>query len=467
VPVIVTITKDGRLYLGTKPVSPEKLKHELEAAADRDRRAVLSMRADRDTSNDTIVKVFRTATAVNIQQVFLITNPIPKAHGQRNDKKLSSDTTPTKAVSPADRLAPKSVLALTISIANDGRIYLESQPVLLENLRHELEAAVGRDPRAVLSVRVDREASLETTVKVLDAARATNIAQVVLTTSSGKKGAATDEEVLGGMNLGEEYRRNNPFISYAVDRNFLDYFGERGVQEIDKALKILNDLPPMSSQALGINEIEIIKLREDIARLQAQSRPAVSFEIKLLSLPPSAIPELALGMPISTNEQGHVTWKQTAAELSNLLRSLKQRDDIQTLLTPRVTTYSGRKARVETSDIRLTPDLKLSTSIDLVPYVKGDQIDLTVNAAFTWSGRMDQLNNQPDGANAGGVFSINAVGYVNYHPDSTRVTLANDQSAIIYYPTKSFRGQIFLIVVSAKMTQILDSTAGPAPTNRP
>jgi len=172
-------------------------------------------------------------------------------------------------------------------------------------------------------------------------------------------------------------------------------------------------------------------------------------------------------MPISTNEQGHVTWKQTAAELSNLLRSLKQRDDIQTLLTPRVTTYSGRKARVETSDIRLTPDLKLSTSIDLVPYVKGDQIDLTVNAAFTWSGRMDQLNNQPDGANAGGVFSINAVGYVNYHPDSTRVTLANDQSAIIYYPTKSFRGQIFLIVVSAKMTQILDSTAGPAPTNRP
>jgi hypothetical protein len=92
----------------------------------------------------------------------------------------------------------------------------------------------------------------------------------------------------------------------------------------------------------------------------------VWFEIKLLSLPPSAIPELALGMPISTNEQGHVTWKPTAAELSNLLRSLKQRDDIQSLLT-RVTTLSGRQAQVETSDFRLTPDLKVSTALNRCP----------------------------------------------------------------------------------------------------
>jgi biopolymer transport protein ExbD len=387
------------------------------------------------------------------------------AHGQRNDRKLSSDTTTTNAISPAERLVPKSVLPLIVTITKDGRYYLGTQPVSLDKLRQELEAAADRDRRAVLSLRADPDTSNDTTVKVLDAARATNIAQVVLTTSTRKKGAATDEELLGGMNLGEEYRRNNPFIS-AVDRNFLDYFGERGVEEIDKALKVLNDLPPMSRQALGINEIETIKLREDIARLQAQPRPALSFEIKLLSLPPSAIPELALGMPISTNEQGHVTWKQTTAELSNLLRSLKQRDDIQTLLTPRVTTLSGRQAKVETSDIRLTPDLKLSTALDLLPYLKGDQIDLTVNAAFTWSGNIDQFHGRPVGANEGAVFSINAVGYVTYSA-STRVTLEKDQSAVIYYPTKGFREQSFLIVVSAKMTQILDATAGPAPTNRP
>jgi beta-lactamase regulating signal transducer with metallopeptidase domain len=245
-----------------------------------------------------------------------------------------------------------------------------------------------------------------------------------------------------------------------VDRNFLDYFGERGVEEIDKALKVLNDLPPMSSKALGFDWFLGNTLMN-------QPRPFLSFEIKLLSLPPSAIPELALGMPISTNEQGHVTWKQTAAELNNLLRNLKQRADIQTLLTPRVTTFSGRNAQVETSDIRLTPDLKLTTTVDLLPDLKGDQIDLTINAAFLESGRIDQLHTRPDGAKADTVFSVNAVGYVNFDLGSTRVTLENDQSAVIYYPTKDLRGQTFLIVVSAKMTEILDATTAPAPTNPP
>jgi hypothetical protein len=245
-----------------------------------------------------------------------------------------------------------------------------------------------------------------------------------------------------------------------VDRNFLDYFGERGVEEIDKALKVLNDLPPMSSKALGFDWFLGNTLMN-------QPRPFLSFEIKLLSLPPSAIPELALGMPISTNEQGHVTWKQTAAELNNLLRNLKQRADIQTFLTPRVTTFSGRNAQVETSDIRLTPDLKLTTTVDLLPDLKGDQIDLTINAAFLESGRIDQLHTRPDGAKADTVFSVNAVGYVNFDLGSTRVTLENDQSAVIYYPTKDLRGQTFLIVVSAKMTEILDATTAPAPTNPP
>ncbi|MEO8426661.1 MAG: hypothetical protein ABI651_06060 [Verrucomicrobiota bacterium] len=54
-------------------------------------------------------------------------------------------------------------------------------------------------------------------------------------------------DIGGVMNLGEEYRWNNPFIYYALDRNFLDYFGSRGEEEIDKAIKTLNDLPKMSS----------------------------------------------------------------------------------------------------------------------------------------------------------------------------------------------------------------------------
>jgi hypothetical protein len=57
-----------------------------------------------------------------------------------------------------------------------------------------------------------------------------------------------DPEGGGPMNAaaGEEYRWNTPFIVYAYDAAFIDFFGPRGVQEVEKAIKILNDLPPAS-----------------------------------------------------------------------------------------------------------------------------------------------------------------------------------------------------------------------------
>src|SRR6058998_1173430 len=50
----------------------------------------------------------------------------------------------------------------------------------------------------------------------------------------------------GPVNLGEEYRWNIPTLYYAVDSSFLNYFGARGAEEIDKAVKVINDLPLMS-----------------------------------------------------------------------------------------------------------------------------------------------------------------------------------------------------------------------------
>lgn len=53
---------------------------------------------------------------------------------------------------------------------------------------------------------------------------------------------------LGGpMNLGEEYRRQTPIVTYAFDESFLNYFGQRGVEEVEKAVKIFNDLPSTSA----------------------------------------------------------------------------------------------------------------------------------------------------------------------------------------------------------------------------
>src|SRR5881396_2499248 len=52
---------------------------------------------------------------------------------------------------------------------------------------------------------------------------------------------------LGGpMNLGEEYRCIINTLTYGFDESFLNYFGQRGVEEVEKAIAILNALPQMS-----------------------------------------------------------------------------------------------------------------------------------------------------------------------------------------------------------------------------
>ena len=61
-------------------------------------------------------------------------------------------------------------------------------------------------------------------------------------------------DIGGPMNVaaGEEYRWNTPDIFYAYDAPFLDFFGTRGMEEVEKAVKIINDLPPAS--LLNVND---------------------------------------------------------------------------------------------------------------------------------------------------------------------------------------------------------------------
>ena len=56
------------------------------------------------------------------------------------------------------------------------------------------------------------------------------------------------------MNLGEEYRWNERTITYGFDKSFMDYFGQKGVAEVNKAVAILNNLPPFSSMSASLNE---------------------------------------------------------------------------------------------------------------------------------------------------------------------------------------------------------------------
>lgn len=60
---------------------------------------------------------------------------------------------------------------------------------------------------------------------------------------------------LGGpMNLGEEYRWNLPLLTYGFDESFLNYFGSKGAEEVEKAIAILNELPGMSTLSPELSE---------------------------------------------------------------------------------------------------------------------------------------------------------------------------------------------------------------------
>jgi hypothetical protein len=64
-------------------------------------------------------------------------------------------------------------------------------------------------------------------------------------------------------NLAQEYRRNTPIVYYTCDANFWDYFGARGVAEIDKAFEVYNALPPVSQMSADLSEFPLTSLRRN------------------------------------------------------------------------------------------------------------------------------------------------------------------------------------------------------------
>jgi hypothetical protein len=79
---------------------------------------------------------------------------------------------------------------------------------------------------------------------------------------------------LGGpMNIHEEYRWNIPLITYGFDESFLNYFGAKGVEEIEKAIKVFNDLPPFS-------EIDLSKYPLDTRRVNYRASALYLLDLK-------------------------------------------------------------------------------------------------------------------------------------------------------------------------------------------
>lgn len=88
---------------------------------------------------------------------------------------------------------------------------------------------------------------------------------------------------LGGpMNLGEEYRWASPVVVYGFDSSFVEYFGQEGVNAVEAAIKVLNDLPPVSAMSPGLTEYPLSATRYNYTAQQLRLRDIKSFVMSLM-----------------------------------------------------------------------------------------------------------------------------------------------------------------------------------------
>ena len=92
-------------------------------------------------------------------------------------------------------------------------------------------------------------------------------------------------------NLGEEYRWNTPFIYYAFNQNFLDYFGSNGVLAVEQAIAVLNGVGNLSSYSADLTEVPLETRR---VNYRAQALHLLDLKSFALNL---TLEELALTEP--------------------------------------------------------------------------------------------------------------------------------------------------------------------------
>ena len=88
------------------------------------------------------------------------------------------------------------------------------------------------------------------------------------------------------MDLGEEYRWNVPVVTYGFDPSFVNYFGTNGVAEVEKAIQMLNGLPPASLMDLQQFPVSTVgKNHEaDTLNLSDLKSTALSFLLEAMGL---------------------------------------------------------------------------------------------------------------------------------------------------------------------------------------
>ena len=87
-------------------------------------------------------------------------------------------------------------------------------------------------------------------------------------------------DIGGPMNLGEEYRWNIPELFYGYDPSFLNYYGQDGVDAIEQAIKIINDLPSMSK----LTDAQLMQYPIDTRRFNHQAMALSMLDLKSFAL---------------------------------------------------------------------------------------------------------------------------------------------------------------------------------------
>lgn len=98
-----------------------------------------------------------------------------------------------------------------------------------------------------------------------------------------------DGQIGGPVGLGEEHRWNVPVIYYSLSPEFLQFFGARGEEEIQKCMKILMDLPAMST--LNVDDYPLSSVR---VNFRAQALGLLDIKSVALAV---MLEELGLGDP--------------------------------------------------------------------------------------------------------------------------------------------------------------------------
>jgi hypothetical protein len=64
-------------------------------------------------------------------------------------------------------------------------------------------------------------------------------------------------DIGGPMGLGDEYRWDTPTLVYGFDSTFLNFFGQQGVDAVERAIKMFNDLPAASQMSSDLSEFPL------------------------------------------------------------------------------------------------------------------------------------------------------------------------------------------------------------------